>query len=408
MAAVGKAGLQEPVNAPGCLFPFPCFQERIAGISRAPGALGKVPGIVPAAVHRLHFLPIETQNILMAHAMDALDRIAAALMAIEIDRRLQRPLPHLFTNGKRLGFSISIPEPISSRLPETAEIQECIRVPFVGQQHRPPRMDSPPPLVQQLEGFCLPGGCQGHFLIARPIANVREGDLPGRDVPAFIVVRFHLLKFQGVKVDGHVLFPDFPVVACAGLAEFKPEDAVPREIVDLPQDLHPSALGDVRIGLPRMGECAVRAGSINQIQRETHVRIPGRVDVHPEGKPVPGAPVLRLVKLQRHAGQAPLVAVETVPGRPVGRIQDVGAVHEGNGLAKRLLPVDTAVAGIFQLGIAIPHHPSAPALHIIDQAGSQDRLFRPTVQHRVTLLLPCTGKQAEPEQKQDVQSPHRQ
>ena len=226
MAAVGKARFQQPVHAPGDLaakhfivqgLGFQRCQEGIAAIGRAPGPLGKVAGIVPAAVHGFLLLPVKAHHIRMADAMDTRDLIAAALVPVEVEGCLQGTVPDILSDAERLRHSPAILDGIGSGPRPVAEIQPGKRNVPVREQRRRTGKDGSPLFILQDERIRLRSRRKGDFGIGRTIPGMGERDLPFRDIPAFVMVRLNLLQFQPVKVNGHVLLPDRAVEACRSL-----------------------------------------------------------------------------------------------------------------------------------------------------------------------------------------------
>ena len=328
----------------------------------------------------------------MANTMDSLHGIAAALMIIEINRGGQRLFPNFPGNGKWMRQGLSIPEGIRSRTGPRGETEPGIPDSFVFDQLRCPFVNHLSALVQQLERRSIRCRCQSPLAIPGPVPHVRDKDFPFRDIPAFIMVRDHLLEFQRVEVYGNIRFSHFRIITGTGLANFQPQHAVPGEIIDLPEHLHPAALGKVQVGFPAGGERSVRSGAY-QIKGKTNVGVPGGMDVHPKGEAVPLAPILGAVPFQRDAGHAPLLSTEAVPRGPVGRILQLRAVYQRNPLAQCLPAAVHILPGIFQGRVSFPDHPSAFFLHIIQQAGSQHRFLCPTLQHGDPRLLSRAGKQ---------------
>ena len=193
--------------------------------------------------------------------MDSLHGIAAALMIIEINRGGQRLFPNFPGNGKRKRRGISIPEGIRSRTGPRGETEPGIPDSFVFDQLRCPFVNHFSALVQQLERGGVRCRGQGPLAIARPVSHVRDKDFPFRDIPAFIMVRNHLLEFQRVEVYGNIRFSHFRIITGTGLANLQPPHAVPGEIIYLPEHLHPAALGKVQIGFPAGGERSVRGAA---------------------------------------------------------------------------------------------------------------------------------------------------
>ncbi len=313
------------------------LQHGVGCVRGSEGALTEVARIVPSAVDGLEGIPSGSLHIQVTGGVHAGDLVSAALDAEEIEGLANRRQPERVGDRKRPARETSRGEHVVPRCLQDRKIQNLERAlrAFDARDgtghHHVPRGG-----IVHLERRGLQARGDGLFREIRAVADMAVRDLARGDVPAFVLFGVDALEFEVVEIirdlfhlhpalaGGQLEDPEFGHAIATQMGDF-PEDAVPLSGREFLHDMVVVWLEDV------LCHAFGRDSEIEGVDGYG-----GWVDVHPQGDPVEGRPVLRIV--EREDGRR----LSHHPGSGLG--EDEGFIAHLRREAQRGLTFDRVIA----------------------------------------------------------------